>query len=88
MARWDSLKLPAPEIGADDVTQRVLAVIWEERSLDADGLASAKAVAAVENRPLKEDDGLPQAVRPHVGDEAVELLALEQWKKVGERVES
>ena len=78
--------MPAPQVGADDVTQRILAEIRAECRLDASDLAGAKSVPAVQHRPLKEDDGLPQAIRPDVGDELVEIGALQQWKKVGERV--
>ena len=63
--------------------QRIVAVEFEESRLDSGGLARSVAIAPVEDHAFVNRDRLEQAVRPDVGDERIESLALEQRQDVG-----
>src|SRR5882762_7128441 len=49
--------------------------------------ASPIPVSTINNRSLKQDERLAQAVRAHVRDQIVEVLALDQREDVSERME-
>jgi hypothetical protein len=80
----------AVDIGADNVGlgAGALAHVDEvsDPGLDPRLKASSVSVAPVEHLVFVEDDWHAQAVRPDVGDERLELLALHQREHAGERV--
>src|SRR5262249_3324184 len=84
-------EVPAVDVLREDKGNRIKAggIDQTEKTgqLDAGSQAGAIAVAPVEDLIFIEVDFLVAAVRLDVGDERVELLALHQWKDVGERVE-
>ena len=57
-----------------------------EARLNASGLASAVAVAAVEDRAVQKNNGVELSVLADRGDKLVKLLALDQREQIGQRM--
>ena len=79
-------QVAALEVQRDDESDGVVALIGARRTRNARHGGGAVAVAAVEDLLLVDPDRLAHAVGAHVGDQLVEVRALEQREQVGERM--
>jgi hypothetical protein len=79
--------VPALEIAANDITERVIAGIWNRLPLDIRRDASPVTIPAVKDLAPENDNGLVQPMRLDVGDEVGEFLALKEWEEFCQRRE-
>jgi len=79
--------MAAVKIPRKDMGQRIVARIVFEVWFDTSREARPKAVAAVENRALVNNDRLQQAVGFDIFDERRKGLALEERENIGKRME-
>ena len=84
------VEMPTTEILGHHETQRVSPscrrMVLEAVRLDPGGLAGAPAIPPVEDHAFIERDRLEQSVRPDVGGEPVEGVALEEGEDFGKGV--
>ena len=71
------VEMAASDVGADDERAGILTSERAIGRLDAGGDAGAGAVGAMEDLVIEQDDGLDQTVRLYVGDQLIELDAIE-----------
>jgi hypothetical protein len=84
-ARWLSSKCRR-QIQANDVFDRVSALILSAPTLDARLLRSPVPIAPVEDLALMEDDRLANAIGFDVSDQFVEFGADHHRERIGDRV--
>jgi len=71
------VEMSAPEVEANDVSDRVVARIGFEPAGRPRRLAGSKPIPTIEHLVLEQHDGLVQPVRLDVGDQFIELGAVD-----------
>ncbi len=80
-------QMPASQVEANDIGNRVIATIWQERGLDSGPDAGPVAIAAIEDLILVNHYRLAQAVCADVLGQRLKVFALDEGEDLSERVE-
>ena len=78
--------MPTAQVQADDVGDRIIALVDSKRRLDASREASSIAIAAVQDFVPIDNDRFMQAVLADIGHELIKLSALNQRENVCDRM--
>jgi hypothetical protein len=78
--------MPAPKVETDNVAYRVGPFVCLKSSRNSRIFASAKAISAIQNSTVEQNDWLAKAVRAHIRHESVKLCPFNQGEYLRKRM--